>query len=44
MNHFSSYVKWLDITRPGSKHSFEIKKTFFTNIKIGQKVNDIKKN
>ena len=23
----SSYVKWLDITRPGSKHSF----TYLTN-------------
>ena len=34
---FSSYVRWLDITRPGSKHSFNKLKNFFTNIKIGQK-------
>ena len=33
----SSYVKWLDITRPGSNHNFEYLVNFFSNINTGQK-------
>ena len=29
--NLSSYVKWLDITRPGSKHSFTYLTNFFKN-------------
>ena len=29
--NLSSYVKWLDITRPGSKHSFAYLTNFFKN-------------
>ncbi len=40
---FSSYVRWLDITRPGSKHSFNKLKNFFYKHKNWPKVNEIKK-
>ena len=30
-NYLSSYVKWLDITRPGSNHSFEYLTKFYKN-------------
>ena len=33
--NLSSYVKWLDITRPGSKHSFTYLTNFSKNILIG---------
>ena len=32
--NLSSYVKWLDITRPGSKHSFAYLTNFFKNQKV----------
>ena len=33
----SSFIRWLDITRPGSKHDFQYLVDFFINIKIGRK-------
>ena len=33
----SSYVKWLDITRPGSNHNFEYLVNFSQNTNTGQK-------
>ena len=40
----SSYIRWLDITRPGSKHSFEYLVDFTINTKTGQKENYNRKN
>ena len=42
-NTLSSYIRWLDITRPGSKHDFKSLKKFYYNHKDWPKIEIIKK-
>ena len=42
-SNLSSYVKWLDITRPGSNHTFDYLKIFIQNTNIGHIQKNFKK-